>query len=156
MLSLYQAVRLSFKLYQLDIDHVESYKGFSERFDGRWKSPALNEPQIREAYDQWRRDILKKEVRAEFEKTYVRALLAEYLKDRPRQINVVAMVLLALALLFPPYYLTAGDQSVSMGLAFAFDKHVGRIDSMYLLCEIGGIIAMSWFAHRLVRMEASQ
>ena len=154
MLSLYQALRLSFKLYRLDLSHVESYQGFTERFHHlNTKNSHWTERQVREAYDLWRRDIVKAEVRAEFEKNYIRLLLIDYLKNKPRQITIATMVLLALAVVFPPYYISAGDQSISMGLAFAFDRQIGRIDSMYLLCELGGVLALSWFAQRLVRVE---
>lgn len=154
VLSLSQAFRMSFRLHNLDLTHVESYAGFTERFhEGNFKNSHWSERQIREAYDLWRRDILKKEVRTEFEKTYFRDLLALYLKDWPRRINIVTMILLVIAVVFPPYYISAGDQSVSMGLGFAFTRQLGRIDSLFLACEIVGIVALSWFAHRLAQVE---
>ena len=154
VLSLFQAIRMSFRLHKLDLTHVESYAGFTERFHaGDLNNSHWSERQIRESYDLWRRDILKKEVRAEFEKTYFRDLLALYLKDWARRINIVTMILLAIVVLFPPYYITAGEQSVSMGLGFAFTRQLGRIDSVYLVCEIVGIVALSWFGHRRVQVE---
>ena len=116
VLSLYQAVNLSYRLWKLDLTHVESYKGFSERFDGKWKNPTLNEPQIREAYDLWRRDVIKGEVRRELQGAHFNSVLATFLASWPRRINIIAMCLLVLAVVFPPYYLTTGDQSLSMGL----------------------------------------
>ncbi len=145
---------MSFRLHKLDLTHVESYAGFTERFHaGNLENSHWSERQIRESYDLWRRDVLKKEVRTEFEKTYFRGLLALYLKGWPRRIDIGTMILLAIAVLCPPYYITAGDQSVSMGLGFAFTRHLGRIDSLYLVCEIVGIVALSWFAHRLVQVQ---
>jgi hypothetical protein len=154
VLSLFQAVRISYRLYKLDLTHVESYAGFIERFhEGNSKNSHWSERQIRESYDLWRRDILKKEVRAEFENAYFRDLLVHYLKDWSPRINIVTMILLTVAVLFPPYYLAAGDQSVSVGFGFAFTNQIGRIDSLYLICEIIGIVALSWFANRLVQIE---
>ena len=154
VLSLFQAIRMSFRLHKLDLAHVESYAEFTERFHaGNFKNSHWSERQIRESYDLWRRDILKKEVRTEFEKTYFRELLALYLRDWPRRINILTMSLLVIPVLFPPYYITAGDQFMSMGFGFAFTRQLGRIDSLYLVCEIVGIVALSWFAHRLVRVE---
>ncbi len=154
VLSLYQAIRLSFKLWKLDLTHVESFSAFIERFhDGNFSNSHWTERQIHEAYDMWRRDILKKEVIAEFKRVHLRQMLAEYFRDWPRAIDIATMILLALAVLFPPYYLAAGDQVIGMGFAFAFDRNVGRIDAFYLMCELAGILALSWFAHRVVQIE---
>lgn len=70
-----------------------------------------------------------------------------------RIITLATIVLLALALLFPPYFLMSNSQVIHIGFAFAFKPQAGRIDAMYLLCEIVGILAIYWVACRLVSIE---
>lgn len=153
VLNLFQAIHMAFRLYKLDLTHVESYAGFSERFlERNSKNSHWTERQIREAYDLWRRDILKKEVRKEFEAAYFRDLMTHYLKGWPQRLNIISLLLLVIALIFPPYYINTGDQSMTLGFGFAFAPQIGRIDSFYLACEIIGIAVISWFAHRLAQV----
>ena len=99
VLSLFQAIRLASILYKLDVSHVESYQGYSELVRHKYTGSHLSEGQIRESYDKWRRDIVKAEVRKEFEDAYFRDLVAMSLKSWPRRINVMTMCLLAIAVL---------------------------------------------------------
>jgi hypothetical protein len=61
-----------------------------------------------------------------------------------RRIITITVILLFLVILFPIYYIDA----VTLGPAFVFDRHAGRIDGMFLLCEIVAIVSASWFAQR--------
>lgn len=153
MFSLAQALRFSFRLRKLSLNNVESYTDFALKFQDSSTGSHWTERQIRNAYDLWRRDILKEEVRAEFLKSYGPKLLAAYLNDKRRQVNITAIFLLALAVLFPPYYVVAGGQTLSLGLGFAFSTQVGRVDSFFLLCLLAAIIAIWWFAQRTFAVE---
>lgn len=155
MFSMAQALRFSLRLHRLSLNNVESYTDFALRFQDKNTGSHWTERQIRHAYDLWRRDILKEEVRAEFLKNNRSKLLTVYLKDRRRQINIATVVLLALAVLFPPYYLVTGGQTVSLGPGFAFSTQVGRVDSLFLLCVLTAIIGISWFAQRTFTVERS-
>lgn len=153
MFSLTQALRFSLRLHRLSLNNVESYTDFALRFQDSGTGSHWTERQIRNAYDLWRRDILKEEVRAESLKNFGPKLLAVYLNDKRRQINIATIVLLALAVLFPPYYVVAGGQTMSLGLGFAFRTQVGRVDSLFLLCVLVAIIAIWWFAQRTFAVE---
>lgn len=158
MLSLLQALRMAFELYRLDPSHLESYQGFTERFHARNPASHYTERQIRESYDLWRRGVIKFEIERDFRRARARDVAVYLLKDRRRQITIAAMVLLALAVLFPPHYLVVGDTALTLGLAFAFDRHAGRVDSMFLVCEMAAIVGLWWLAQRgvVIKPDAPQ
>lgn len=148
MLSPLQALRMAFELYRLDPSHLESYQGFTERFHARNPASHYTERQIRESYDLWRRGVIKFEIERDFRRARARDVAVYLLKDRGRQITVAAMVLLVLAVLFPPHYLVIGDTTLTLGLAFAFDRHAGRVDALFLVCEMAAIVGLWWLAQR--------
>ena len=112
----------------------------------------LTERYLRETYDQWRRSIIKDELRV----TQRRAAVYGMLKDQHRLISGLAMILLVLALMFPPFQLSAGGQSIHLGFGLVFERHVGRIDAPFLLCEVLSVMALYWLARQFIRVESPQ
>jgi hypothetical protein len=149
MRKLFNAIRVAVAVYQADPADLERYDNFSNQFRAKYAGKTMTERYVREAYDQWRRAIIKDELQG----TLVRNAAVLLLKDRHRQAALFAMALLVLAVLFPPLYVSAGEQTIHLGFAFAFEQHLGRIDAVYLLCEIVGIIGLYWLAIQFVRVD---
>ena len=146
-----EAIRVGVTFYKLDIRGTESWNDFNDAYRVRHHNAThFTEGHVRKAYDLWRRGIIENEVKAEFDRTRGRELLMAFVNDKARRTNLITMIVIVLAVLFPPYYIVTADQSVSLGLGFAFTNHFGRIDAMFLLCELIGIGALSWLAHRVL------
>lgn len=155
VLNLREYFRFAFQLHNMVLDSAEDYDQFKKRWmEGRFANSHWSERQIREAYDQFRRDKLRAEVVREVKQSRAEQsaqMLGIYLAQWPRRINLITIALLVLAVLFPPMFIEASGQSINMGLHYAFDRQLGRIDSTFLLCELVGIVAVSWFAQKAVK-----
>ena len=71
-------------------------------------------------------------------------------QGRRRQLMLIAMGMLICAVLFPPFQLLAGGQSLHLGFGMVFNSHIGTTDSVFLFGEILVIGALYWLADRLV------
>jgi hypothetical protein len=157
VLNLRESFRFAFQLHNMVLDSADDYDQFKKRWmAGRYANSHWSERQIREAYDQFRRDNLRAEVVREVKQTRAEQngqMLGIFLAQWPRRIHIITIAALILAVLFPPIYIEAGGQTISMGLHYAFDRRLGRIDSTFLLCELVGIVAAAWFSQRAVKVS---
>lgn len=144
MAKVFEVIRLAAAVYRADPRDIERYENFQSHLRTKNAGQTLTERYFRETYDQWRRTIIKDEAK----KTVAKEALALFLQDRERQISGTAILLVVMALLFPPFTLQAGSQSVYLGFCLAFNRQVGTVDGLHLACEIFGIVAMYWLARR--------
>lgn len=151
MQKLLTAIKIAKAVYSADPNDLEYYENFSKEIRRRYPGEVMTEKAIRSTYDQWRRKIIADELRASAQELRIYHLL----KDKHRRIAAIATGLLVLAIIFPPIYLVSGDQSLHLGFVFAFNTHVGRIDSSYLLCEILAIIGMYALAVRFINTASA-
>lgn len=152
MSRLLRALRVFYAIYHAEITEVERYDAFSMQLQNKWASTAISERQRHDAYLQWRLTILQDASRkSDFLRTI--ALLTQ---SRRRLLILIAMAMLICAVLFPPFQLLAGGQSLHLGFGKVLNSHIGTIDSIFLLSEILVIGALYWLADRLlVSLESS-
>jgi hypothetical protein len=137
-----EILRLAIAVYRADPNDIERFENFQAHLRIKYAGQTLTDRYIRETYDQWRRTIIKDEVKQAVasEAVYL------FLKNKEKQISGVSMVLVALALAFPPFALQVGNESVYLGFGFAFSRQVGTVHALFLACELLGIVALHWFA----------
>lgn len=156
MLSLVQSVKLAAWFYRTPLDHDESYGAFKHKFTATYTGTHLAERQIREAYDKWRRDRIEQEVIDDVSKRAKSLLWDEFLKSRARRGHIAAIVLVILAVLFPPRYTPVGDMQISMAFQPAFIAQTGRIDSPFLMCEFVAIAIVWWLVQKMFAAETQR
>lgn len=147
-----QILRLATAVHRADPVSLERYENFQEYIRMKNAGNVLTERYIRETYDQWRRSVIENEVRASLRKI---ALLA-ILKDAQTRLVLLAMLLVILAVIFPPFQYSTSEQSVHLGFGFVFDRRAGTVNSWYLACELAGIAMLYLLARELVKGAAEQ
>lgn len=144
--------RLATAVHQANPADIERYENFVLLMQEKFSGSHLTERDIREMYDQWRRSIIEDEVKKAVGKAAIRA----FFKDNWRLAQLVAVILVVAALLFPPFKWEAGGQSAYLGFGNAFDRQAGVVDAMYLACELVGVFMLYWIARQLFKSEGSE
>ena len=145
--NLLAAFKLGVAGYRADPTSMESYDHFRECLQLRHAEHSLSERFIRDAYEQWRRKNIETEVRASLGKVALAALA----HDWRIRLDLGAIMLLVLAVLFPPFSYVTSSDCLHLGFSFAFQNRAGVVNASYLACELGAITLCYGVARQLLR-----
>ena len=138
MPNLLTAYRVARAIMRTDATKIETYEDLLANWRRSKPGGLLSDEEIRKAHREWLHDKLRDDIKLE-----IALEVARVLPHRLQSIaTLVAVVLTTFALLFPPFYLVQGGQTVHLGFRFVFDNQAGTINSPFLAVEILGFIAM--------------
>jgi hypothetical protein len=145
------ALRTAIALARADVSESERYDMFALAFRSDRIGQAVAESDVRSAYLQWRLTTL----RANADRAMLLQAVWFLVNNRRRQLIIASLILVTLALVFPPFQLTTADQSVHLGFGFVFFRQVGQINAALLLVELGAIGVAYWLTDRFLSQARS-
>jgi hypothetical protein len=146
-----RAVRVAIAVARSGVSEADRFDLFASQLRAKRPGTFMSEGEVRDAYLQWRLS-LERERKVTLLSLKVAGRLAGAGKAK---LPIAACALILFALLYPPFHLESGGQSIHLGFGFAFANHPGKVNVMYLALELASIGGLYWLlAQYLALIEA--
>lgn len=139
--------KAAFIAYKTPDSDIEKYDNFKLALQER-RGGGLTEKYVIDTFDQWRRAIIKNELKvADFKE-----IAAPVLLEKDRQLSILAAISTAIAMLFPPFHLSQGGSTYHLGFFYIGDRQLGDVNSQLLLCELVAIWLVRRFLSKFIAL----